>query len=216
MKVFVPHYSKLTQRKTHMLNQFKKHGINDYEFIQDFDKENLTDTDIARFTNHLKDGEKSLTLKFFSIFKQISKCTMDYALIFEDDVILCDGFSKCLGSYMEQLPIDFDMLFIGDGCGFHIEKDKILPGVNIYKKEVYPTRFGGDGCSRCMDSIIISKECALKLCEYIDNLKSPIDIPLDFLVNKFARDQSLTNVYWAEPTIVTQGSENGLFKSSLR
>jgi hypothetical protein len=48
------------------------------------------------------------------------------------------------------------------------------------------------------------------LCEYISNLKYKIDTNIDWWLNIAARDNKL-NVYWAEPTIVTQGSEGGLF-----
>ena len=41
MKVFVVHYSKLTERKQHMLNQFEQQGIKDYEFVEKFNKEEL-------------------------------------------------------------------------------------------------------------------------------------------------------------------------------
>lgn len=211
MKIFVVHYSKLTERKKHILQQFNKHGLEDYEFIQNFDREDLTPSDISRFTN-ISPGAMSISLANFFIYKQISE-KYEYALIFEDDVILADRFKEILGRYIEELPSDFDMLFIGDGCNLHIEQKNILPNINIYKKELYPTYWGGDGCTRCVDSYIVSNKCAKKLCEYIDNLKSPIPTTPDSLLNEISLNLSL-NVYWAEPTIVTQGSQNNLFTTS--
>ena len=43
MKIFVLHYSKLTQRKQYILEQFASHGITEYEFIERFDKDTITD-----------------------------------------------------------------------------------------------------------------------------------------------------------------------------
>ena len=114
---------------------------------------------------------------------------------------------------MTQLPKDYDMLFIGDGCNLHIEKYKLTPNNNIYKKCLRQTRWGGNGASRCSDSYIISKECAKKLCNYINQLSVKIKLPSDFWLNVAARENNF-NVYWAEPTIVTQGTQNGIFKSS--
>lgn len=105
------------------------------------------------------------------------------------------------------------MLFIGDGCNLHIQKDKLIPNINIYKKCLYPTNWGGDGAPRCTDSCLVNKKCAIKLCNYINNLPNKINLPSDWWLNVAARDNNLS-VYWAEPTIVTQGTQNGLFKSS--
>lgn len=208
MKIFVAHYSKLTERKNHMFQELKKHGLEDYEFIQNFDREDLTSEDISRFTN-ISHSEMSLSLKHLFIYKEISE-KYDYALVFEDDVILADSFKETLDQYIEELPTDFDMLFIGDGCNLHIDKTKIVPNICVYKKDNYE----GDGSSRCSDSYIVNNKCAKQICEYIDNLKLPIGVPIDWLINVIAKNLSL-NVYWAEPTIVTQGSQNNLFKRSL-
>lgn len=132
-------------------------------------------------------------------------------MIFEDDVILCDNFIDKLNNYISQLPADYDMLFIGDGCNLHIENHKLIPNVNIYEKCLYPTRWGGDGASKCSDSYIITKVCANKLCKYM--LKDIIKLPIDWWLNVAARYNNF-KVYWAEPTIVTQGTQNGTFKTS--
>ena len=157
----------------------------------------------------------SLVLKHFWVYYEIAT-KYDYALILEDDVILADNFVEILNKYMVELPADYDMLFIGDGCNLHIEKDKILPNKNIYEKCLYPTRWGGNGGSRCTDSYLISKKCALKMCEYINKITKiyKIQLPADFFINDAARYNNF-KIYWAEPTIITQGSQNGIFKSIL-
>jgi GR25 family glycosyltransferase involved in LPS biosynthesis len=105
------------------------------------------------------------------------------------------------------------MLFIGDGCFLHIQNDVIVPNKYIYEKGLYPTYWGGDGAVRCTDSYIINKKCAIKLCEYINNLNYKINTAVDWFLSRAARDNNL-KVYWAEPTIVTQGTQNGLFAKS--
>jgi glycosyl transferase family 25 len=212
MKIFVLHYSKLVDRKKHILEQFNKQGIIDYEFIEKYDKDEITDYESNLFDTNYEKQTMSLHLKHNYVFNIIA--LTDCALIFEDDVILCDNFINKLNNYITQLPEDFDMLFIGNGCNLHIEKDKLIPNKNIYKKCLYPTSWGGNGASRCSDSYIISKKCANKLCEYINNLEDKIKLPIDWWLNVAARDNNF-NVYWAEPTIVTQGSQNGKFQTSL-
>jgi len=212
MKIFVLHYSKLVDRKKYILEQFNKQGITDYEFIEKYDKNEITDDESNLFSINYKKSTMSLHLKHNYVYNIIAE-TYERALIFEDDVILCDNFLDKLNNYITQLPENFDMLFIGDGCNLHIEKDNLIPGKNIYEKCLYPTRWGGDGASRCCDSYIISKKCANKLCEYINSLESKINLPIDWWLNVASRDNKF-KVYWAEPTIVTQGSQNNLFTTS--
>lgn len=211
MKIYVLHYSKLVNRKNNILEQFNKQGILDYQFIEKYDKDEITDHESSLFNINYKKSTMSLHLKHNYVYNMIA--LTDSALILEDDVILCDNFIDKLNNYITQLPEDFDMLFIGDGCNLHIEKNKLIPKQNIYKKCLYPTSWGGDGASRCCDSYIVSKKCAKKLCEYINNLKDKIRLPIDWWLNVAARDNNL-KVYWSEPTIVTQGSQNGTFKTS--
>ena len=212
MKIFVLHYSKLVDRKKHILEQFKKQNITDYEFIEKYDKDEITDNESNIFETSYIKSTMSLHLKHNYVYKLIAE-NYENALIFEDDIVLHDNFIDILNKYMTQLPKSYDMLFIGDGCNLHIEKHKLISNQNIYEKSLYPTNWGGDGASRCADSYIISKKCAIKLCEYINNLKCKINLPIDWWLNVASRDNNF-EVYWAEPTIVTQGTQNGLFKSS--
>jgi hypothetical protein len=126
---------------------------------------------------------------------------------------LSENFSVVLNQYLNQLPQDYDMLFIGDGCNLHIENYKITPNQFIYEKCLYPTNWGGGGATRCTDSYIVSKKCAIKICDYIKNLSYKINLPIDCWLNIASVDNNF-KVYWAEPTIVTQGTQNGLFVTS--
>ena len=212
MRIFVLHYSKLIERKQFILKQFETNNITDYEFIEKYNKEDLTDIDKLLF-NNVKEPMISLINKHFYVYKLIAE-KYENGLIFEDDVILENNFKEKLNKYILELPKDYDMLFIGNGCNLHIEKDKLIPDKYIYHKCLYPTYWGGDGASRCTDSYLISKKCAIKLCDYISKLlPGSINLPSDWWLNVAARDNNF-KVYWAEPNIVTQGTESGLFKSS--
>jgi GR25 family glycosyltransferase involved in LPS biosynthesis len=211
MKIFIIHYKKLIKRKQIILSQFEKHNITDYEFIE-IDRDELYNHDISMFQSDYDNCQIAISLSHFYAYKQISEKYYN-GLIFEDDVILSDNFSDILNKYMTQLPENYDMLFIGDGCNLHIESHKLIPNKNIYEKCLYPTGWGGDGATRCTDSYIITKTCASKLCEYINNLEYKIKLPIDWWLNVAARDNNF-KVYWSEPTIVSQGTQCGIFQSS--
>ncbi len=211
MKIFVLHYSKLTDRKMFIIKQFEKHGITDYEFIEKYDKEDIQ----SEYNNKFKKvsiGSASLILKHIHVYHEIMQ-KYDQALIFEDDVVLCPNFNTIFNMYISELPADYDMLFIGNGCNLHIPINMQQNNKHIYEKTLYPTKWGGDGATRCTDSYVISKKAATSLVNYFDNIKDKIILPIDWLLNAAARATSL-KVYWAEPTIIKQGSEMGLFKSS--
>lgn len=212
MKIFVTHYTKLENRKIAIEKQFQKHNITDYEFIEKYDKEYLTHDERMLFHPKLPTTVMSLSLKHRYVYRCI-RDKYDYALILEDDVILSDNFVAILEKYMSELPTDYDMLFIGDGCNFHIPKERLLEHKHIYLKENSPTNWGGDGSTRCLDSYIMSRACATQVCEYIDSLIYKTILPIDWWLNMVIREYNF-KVYWAEPTIVTQGSESGIYEST--
>ena len=212
IKIFVLHYSKLTERKRCILEQFKRNNISNFEFIEKYDKDEITEEESNLFDKNYKKSTMSLHLKHYYVYKQIAE-KYENALIFEDDVILCDNFVKILQLFMYQLPDDYDMLFIGNGCNLHIPESELIPNKYIYSKCLYPTSWGGDGATRCGDSYIVSNKCAKVLCECIDNLQNKIKLPIDWWLNEAARQNNF-NVYWAEPTLVMQGSQNGTYTIS--
>jgi hypothetical protein len=60
MKIFALHYSKLTDKKKYMIEQFNKEDITDFEFIEKYDKEDLTNEDRLLFDESLTDSMISL------------------------------------------------------------------------------------------------------------------------------------------------------------
>uniref|UniRef100_A0A6C0EZF5 Glycosyltransferase 2-like domain-containing protein n=1 Tax=viral metagenome TaxID=1070528 RepID=A0A6C0EZF5_9ZZZZ len=214
LKIYIIHYKKLIDRKVSILSQLTKCNITNYEFIE-IDRDELTEYDTDIFHINFGTALTAISLSHFYAFKDIA-ANHNNALIFEDDVILCDDFMNRLSLYMNQLPDDYDILFIGDGCAQHIENSKLEPGKYIYEKSLYPTNgpLGNiNGAVRCADSYILSKKCASSLCKYIYTSKNKINMSIDAWLDVAARD-NIFHVYWAEPTIVTQGSQNGLFERS--
>ena len=212
MKIFVLHYSKLTERKANIIQQFELHNITDYEFIEQFDKDELMEPEIANFTEKCSSTVISLFLKHIHVYKQIVEQQYENALIFEDDVILHPQFTHWLYIYMSHLPKTYDLLYIGDGCRLHIPPALQTPGKYIYAKGLKPTLWGGLGSSRCTDSYLASNSCAKKMLKYWET--TPVSASIDFWLNEVAIAKNL-NVYWAEPTIVTQGSQCNMFARSI-
>jgi GR25 family glycosyltransferase involved in LPS biosynthesis len=218
MKTFVIHYEPLVDRKASMIKQLLDNNM-EAEFISNKSKDVLTEEDKSHFSNKLTGGEISLYFHHVECYKKIAE-EYDWAIIFEDDAVFENTFKQNLQKYMEQLPEDWDVLFIGDGClgnnfsGTHIHRDKIVPGCNIYRKNV----LDHDCKAKCLDSYLISKKCAkIFVNEYNKKLEENkiFQCPVDFWVtNKIIKYNM--NLYWAEPTIVKQGSEYGYYSSSVK
>jgi glycosyl transferase family 25 len=213
MKIFVIHYNKLVERKAHILKLFKLHKITDYEFVE-IDRDELVNHDTSMFDKRYNAAQIAIALSHMYAYRQIAE-KYDSGLIFEDDIILDPFFTKKFNKIIGQLPDNYDMCFIGSGggVGLHIEPDKIVHGKYVYKKCLEETLWGGGGATRCTDSYVVSKKCAQTICKYVDNLPYKINVAVDWWLNTVARDNKL-KVYWAEPTIVTQGTNSGLFVSS--
>jgi glycosyl transferase family 25 len=214
MKVFVIHYKKLMKRKHCIIRQFNTYNIKNYEFIE-IDRDELTNEHMNKFEGIPRSNKAgmAISLSHYYAYKEIAE-KYDNALILEDDAIFSDNFMESLSKYLTELPEDYDMLFIGDGCKFHIQNHMLVPGKYIYERGVHKTSWGGGGATRCCDSYIVSKKCAKKMNECVSNLNNKInECAIDWWLNNNAKYNEF-KVYWAEPTIVTQGSQNGLYETT--
>ena len=205
MNTYVLHNNNLHKRKKHILEQFRLHNIYNFEFIEKYDASEITDDESSIFDANYKKTKMSLFLKHIYCYKLLIKeCDTYASLIFEDDVILSEDFHDILSKYCKELPEDYDMMFIGSGYNLHIGKHNLINDKHIYENPY----------SRCTDSYIITTKCASLICKYIANCNDKINLPFDLWLNKVIIDNKL-KVYWCEPTIVSQGSQTGLFEVSI-
>jgi GR25 family glycosyltransferase involved in LPS biosynthesis len=210
MHIFVIHYTPLVQRKKHMLEQFQKQNIVDYEFVEIYDKERIPPLLSQMFSPKLRDSLVSLICKHLHAFKQIA-LNHEYALILEDDAILCDNFFSQLDLFMKQLPDDFDAFFIGRGCNLFVPQSVQQPGKYVYLKRNESGHWNVGGSSRCTEAFILSSKAATRL---VNTVFENVEMPCDFLLNELFRKHNM-KVYWAEPTLVIQGTMSGMFPTSL-
>jgi GR25 family glycosyltransferase involved in LPS biosynthesis len=220
MKTFVVHYKKLVKRKVLMSEQLEKSGIA-AEFVEHFGRKNLLEEDLYIFDRRKKyrffgpsipEVQMAITLSHLYAFKQLYE-NPDIGLVLEDDAQFGDDLVGKIALCLSQIPADWDMLFIGNGSGLHIPKLEIKADKLVYLKSREETNWGGNGATRCTDSYLLTSKCAFKLIEYSKRGDRRIRLPVDWWLNEAIRELSL-NVYWAEPTFVTQGTQNGMYDTS--
>jgi GR25 family glycosyltransferase involved in LPS biosynthesis len=217
--VYVVHYTKLEERRRKIISQFD--GIVDnMVYITDYDQENLSDEVLDKFYKYSVDdwnrkvsdlwdlyqhqprilniAEISCTIKHIEAIDMVAK--NGDALIIEDDLIIKENFVEYFNFMIESLPDDWDVIMVGTGCEMTA---KIETGKILYKMP-HPA-------TRCLDSYLISQSAAQKI---ISTIK-PFQLVSDWEVAYHMYLHNL-NVYWLEPSPCFQGSEKGVYKSTLR
>jgi hypothetical protein len=215
IKIFIIHYSPLIERKQFIDTQLEKQNIS-AEYILNYDREDLITKDLELFDSKLKLSMVSLNLKHIECYRRIiNDEKYDFHLILEDDALLDINFYTKLKEYLKQLPEEWDMCFIGDACNLHIPEQLVNynKNINIFYKTNFPTYWGGDGATRCTDSYLISKKCCKQILNFINRPNYKISQNSDFWLNGVIRENNFT-VFWAEPTLVSNGTLTDLFKST--
>lgn len=211
-KIYICHYTKLSERKPVLSEQLEKLNITVYtEWVEVYDKEDIDFKKLEESlpninkpmklnnihnNRKLRQSEISLILKHNYIWNDMIKNNISDVIVLEDDALLDDDFIKKFNLYIQELPNDYDLLWIGSCCNLHSKN--IEPNKHIYRE---------DG-SRCTHGYMISLKCAKKMIEHhlINNL------PVDFMFNEAIIKYGFEN-YWLEPDLVTQ---NKKFNSSIQ
>jgi GR25 family glycosyltransferase involved in LPS biosynthesis len=198
MKIYITHYTPLIERKINIIKQLNKSNIFDFTIIENYDKESLTIDDTLKFKN-INMSEISLFLKHNEIFKKEDD---DIVVILEDDAILVDDFEQKLQKYITELDnYDWDILFCGECCNLH--------ETVILNKLFYPQTFSRGTCM-----YILNKGVSSKINKIFNN-EIFINKSIDWWFNIINPKYNLKYL-WSEPTLVSQGSEIGIYKSSIR
>lgn len=200
-KVYIVHYAALKERRATLERMLHQHNITNYEFISDYDR-NATPKEVMDQYfkgNSLVPAQICITISHVEIYKKIVENNYALTLILEDDALLSPSFASSLQMYCGNLPIDFEIGFLNDGCGYHAEN--VRPGTYWYRKDH----------TRTCCSYLITKGC----CEKLLKSSVPFHEVIDFELNTQIRRQNL-GCYWAEPTIVTDGSAHKYGQSYLR
>ncbi len=224
-KIVVLHYKPLKERKENMIRQLQQFGFSDYSFYEDFDGNELSQDTIDQYCvrkhkdwdtvakkiapwkigietqKELNIAEVSLTIKFGKVFQALSQIDAEYFLIFEDDVFLCEDFDVHFPHFLSQTPADWDAIYFGSGA--NLKPSRLISGQVAYLMD-HPA-------SRCADSIVMKKSavCDLAKTWFPFHLISDWELGYQHYLHNH-------KVYWWEPSLVWQGSECGMFKSTLR
>lgn len=206
-KVFVLHVRKgYEDRETFIVDQFGKLGIG-FEFILDGDIDDLNDTLIKTyFTEAMHDrlAAMSCTMKHILAHERVVSDNLKNALVFEDDVVLAPNFETVFNQAMDEVKTipEPACVYYSNACNMYVPASDIRKGRVLYRADR----------SRAADSYSISRSVAEKRLAFIrENRCAYVS---DILFNHMDPVIGVAP-YWCHPTIVEQGSMNGMFGSSL-
>jgi GR25 family glycosyltransferase involved in LPS biosynthesis len=137
------------ERRTDRLNELKIPF--DYELFVATDGEKVFDSEVysRKKLAHLgcKDSHKRLLSKIYDD-------ELEYCLVFEDDVELCENFEVKLNEIIEELPKDWDIVYLG--------------GWNLGDKKPYSTKLDIAEKIYTTHSYLIRRKFIPKLLEELD------------------------------------------------
>ena len=205
--VYLVHYEPLKDRLSFMKDQFDRLGIQVKEVIMSeppdgWISDRLSDRKIKleKFHNYslssVTKAEASLAWKHLLFLKKASEGNRS-ALVLEDDAILSDNFVEVVNSILENS--DWDAVFPGSGCNLRKH------GKGLIRVD-HPA-------SKCTDSYIVSANAAKALFSTM-SLDGGISLAIDWELNYQMMFHDL-RVFWFEPSIVRQGSQDGTMRSSI-
>ena len=224
MNIYIIHYKKLLERKDYLdnvLSSYHKEPI----YIDEYDRDTLIIDDIKYNPNlwnirtdglynseityrDLKKSEICNSLSHLKALKKISESNYKFEMVLEDDVILPNDYLEKFVDLLAKIPYDADFVFFGSSYSIDILDQANLSksfkiNDNVYKKE--------PGKTRTVDAYLVSPKAAKKIINEI----TEICLPFDFELNYFFKKLNM-NVYWYDPGFISQGSQTGQYKSSIR
>jgi len=217
VKIYVIHYTKLTERKEDLINHFNdnfKMTSQEIEWMVEYDKEKLDDKILEKHfilkdfqdirwercgyycprptRRNLKISEMSICLKHLYTLQKIANSNDpdSHSIIMEDDIRLHSNFFEKIEEVLANPQLkEWDIIFPGNPYAIsHFNMEKICEGV--YKK--------GHPSTNGIWLMLIKRGVAQRVFEYVINNK--IVLPMDWEYNWVFKKLDL-NVIWLKPGI---------------
>ena len=202
--VYLMHYKPLLERLVFMKSQLEKFNIN-FTVISDEPEKSWFKDRIeiriekmkglgGQYSEPITWPNASLAWKHL-IFLENAMKSHRPSLALEDDAILSDNFVEATNRILQEN--EWDAVFPGSGCNLR------KPGMGLIRVP-HPA-------SKCTDAYLITPKAAAKL---HSTMKDGIDFAIDWELNYQMKLHNF-RVFWHEPPIVRQGSQDGTWTSSI-
>jgi len=166
-KILIINLEKNKERKEKLEKQFKAYSISNYEFIEAIDGSLMIDELVPmpfgwhrhnvgeKYAKHFKNEEIACLKSHIKAIKRAQELNLDFVVILEDDVIICEDWNKRLSKLLSLTPKKWNHIFLSGLLNerekqtqfmplnfapfLHIEKSRITMGAFSYilKNEIF-------------------------------------------------------------------------------
>jgi glycosyl transferase family 25 len=196
-------------RRAHIINQLSSNPcLKDHTFIDEGDLDTISsEVHKKYFGGRLLNlsGVVSCAYKHILAYEDILKNTGEIAIILKDDIFLEKNFCESVKKI--NLEIDKSRLTniiasLEDSNLKYIERSRRIKGNFLYK----------ESSGRMTGAYMIDKVAAKSIINEIE--KNKCHLPID-LFHNYCSGKGIIEIYWAQPSVATQGSLNGKLESML-
>lgn len=157
-------------------------------------------------------------ISHMNTWKLFLKSNEDYAVIFEDDVILESDFNNKLQIALKEVPKDYDILYLGCmGCDNNQEVN-IIKGISniqflfkIPEHKQITDNISIPSIAYALHGYVVSRKGAKLLLKYLDG---KLDNHIDMCIQKLVIDKKIKS-YMVTPRIAYQTSTNNSISANI-
>jgi glycosyl transferase family 25 len=207
MKTYIIHVKTDLVREKNIEAQLEGKDL-DIQFVLDGDMNDLTQDMIdSYFKGNMAKiiPQTSCGYKHLLAYQMIVDEDEDMALILEDDIQFYSNFKVEFPKIIQEIKDDDLTNFIislEDSHLKYIERSKRVKNKRVYKK----------AHGRMAGAYLIDREACKNILHKIREQRT--DLPIDWFHN-LCSDNGVIDIYWAQPTIATQGSIFGSMSSII-
>lgn len=201
------------EREKHITTMLSRLGI-PFEFMLRGDIPDLTPDLTSRYfspTLSIPLPAQSCAMKHILIYEEIVRRNLPGALVLEDDIVLLPRFSEVFAQSMRELPAYESASGKPRGIIANYE-DTRLRYVERSRREKGRVLYPGDR-DRMTGCYYINRAGAQAILQRI-KADGGLSMPIDLYHAHLLRQGALQYL-WCQPTVATQGSHNGLFRSGV-
>jgi len=180
MKYYCINMKHAAERRTHCQQQFERAGL-DVTFVSGFDGR------ASQLTHNIDWVSKGVGcfISHYTVLEEIRHNRYGVTVIFEDDVILPDGFAETMGTVLEQLPAGWQV------AALNYENDNAeVVSVNDTWQQSLSGQIWRTGAY-----VVNGYEAAENILNHI----LPINLPIDRALWEAARDKRVAGYFIKQP-----------------
>lgn len=198
------------EREKSILSQFSRLAL-PFQWILEHDIPEISQDILQKYKyrGSLRDQEISCCLKHIAAWERLAAGTQVGGFVFEDDVLIdLHRFNMvtqaALEEFQARFPAGEGCVCFGDGCALYVPWTKTRRGVCLYPAEYV----------RAADSYWLAQRSAQRMLDRVMR-QGFGDRPADHMIDLLCAELDVP-IYWTVPSVVSQGSHTGRFRSSIQ